>query len=107
MEGENKRKKRRKGEHTSIPWVFTKLLKVAATFLRRSGIKLFIYFDDLLIVGTTAEECSDAVAQVIHVLESLGFLINFIDRTCCRKTTTLFWLQIQCIELPNTVTETL
>ncbi|KZS09709.1 Uncharacterized protein APZ42_025993 [Daphnia magna] len=59
------------------PWVFTKLLKVAVTFLRRSGIRLVIYLDDLLIVGTTVEECSNAVAQVINVLESLGFLINF------------------------------
>ena len=63
--------------YCASPWVFTKLLKVAVTFLRLSGIRLVIYLNDLLIIGTTAEECSDAVAQVIHVLESLGFLINF------------------------------
>jgi hypothetical protein len=40
------------------PWVFTKLLKVAVTFLRRSGIRIVIYLDDLLIVGTTTEECT-------------------------------------------------
>jgi hypothetical protein len=64
------------------PWVFTKLLKVAVTFLCRSGIRLVIYLDDLLIVGTTTEECpiqwrSSRTAEVIRVLESLGFLINF------------------------------
>jgi hypothetical protein len=77
------------------PWVFTKLLKVAVTFLRRSGIRLVIYLDDLLIVGTTTQECSDAVAQVIHVLESLGFLINF------NKSETV---PTQCIEYIGLIT---
>ena len=59
------------------PWVFTKLLRVAVTFLRRSGKRLVIYLDDLLIVGSSLEECSASVCLVIKVLQSLGFLINF------------------------------
>ncbi len=90
-------------EYTCLPFglcaspsrVFTKLLKVAVTFLRRSGIRLVIYLDDLLIVGTTTQECSDAVAQVIHVLESLGFLINF------NKSETV---PTQCIEYIGLIT---
>ena len=77
------------------PWVFTKLLRIAVTFLRRSGIRLVIYLDDLLIVGATAEECSDAVDQAIHVLESLGFLINF------KKSETT---PTQCIEYIGLIT---
>jgi hypothetical protein len=30
----------------AFPWVFTKLLRVAVTFLRRSGIRLVICLDD-------------------------------------------------------------
>jgi hypothetical protein len=50
---------------------------VAVTFLCRSGIRLVIYLDDLLIVGSSLEECSASVCLVIKVLQSLGFLINF------------------------------
>ena len=59
------------------PWVFTKLLKVAVTFLRRSGVRLVIYLDDLLVIGASSEECQAGVQLVISTLESLGFLINF------------------------------
>lgn len=59
------------------PWVFTKLLRVAVTFLRRSGIRLVIYLDDLLIVWSSTEECWTSVALVIKILQSFSFLINF------------------------------
>ena len=83
---------------SSSPRVFTKVLKVAVTFLRRTGIRLVIYLDDLLIVGTTAEECNDAVTQVIAVLESLGFLINF------KKSETV---PTQCIEYIGLITNSI
>lgn len=51
--------------------------QVAVTFLRQSGIRIVIYLDDLLIVGSSAEDCSTSVALVIKTLQSLGFLINF------------------------------
>ena len=56
--------------------MFTKLLRVAVAFLRRQGVRLVIYLDDLLIVGSTAEECEASVRLVIELLEFLGFLIN-------------------------------
>jgi hypothetical protein len=56
---------------------------------------LVIYLDDFLIVGTTTQECSDAVAQVIHVLESLGFLFNF------NKSETVL---TQCVEYIGLIT---
>jgi len=62
---------------SSSPWVFTKLLRVAVAFFRRLGIRLVIYLDDLLIVGSSSEDCTSAITQVIATLESLGFSINF------------------------------
>ena len=38
------------------PYVFTKLLKIPMTFLRRIGICIVIYLDDMLIIGRTREE---------------------------------------------------
>lgn len=49
-------------------WIFTKLIKVAVTSLRRFGIRLVIYLENLLIVGATAKECNNDVIQVIAVL---------------------------------------
>ena len=46
-------------------------------FFRRPGIRLVIYLDDPLIVGSSSEERTSAIAQVIATLESLDFSINF------------------------------
>jgi hypothetical protein len=83
---------------SSSPWVFTKLLRVAVAYLRRLGIKLVIYLDDLLILGSTSQECAAAVALVISTLESLGFLINF------KKSETV---PTQCIEYIGLITDSL
>ena len=61
----------------SSPWVFTTLLRVAVASLRRSGIRLVINIDDLLILGSSVKECSAAVSTVITLLQSLSFFINF------------------------------
>lgn len=36
---------------SSAPRTFTKLLKPVITFLRKEGIRLIVYLDDILIVG--------------------------------------------------------
>lgn len=61
---------------SSAPWAFTKILRVVVAFLRRRGIRLVIYLDDILLIGTTREETSLAVQQVKDLLESLGFIIS-------------------------------
>ena len=62
---------------SSSPWVFTKLLRVVVSYLRRLGIRLVIYLDDLLVLGSSYDECASSVVIVIQSLESLGFLVNF------------------------------
>ncbi|KZR96658.1 Uncharacterized protein APZ42_008879, partial [Daphnia magna] len=92
-------------EDTGLPfgfssslWVFTKLLRVAVVFLRRRGIRLVIYLDDLLIVGASFQKCTTAVAQVITTLEYLGFLINFKNSETNPS---------QCIEYIGLITDSL
>jgi hypothetical protein len=40
---------------SSAPWLFTKILKPVVTLLRKLGICLIIYLDDILILNGSAE----------------------------------------------------
>ena len=62
---------------SSAPRVFTKIMTepFVATVLNK-GIRLVIYLDDMVIVSSTREISLEEKAFVIHVLESLGFVIN-------------------------------
>ena len=59
------------------PRIFTKLMKVPLTVLRRLAIRIIAYLDDLLIVGKTREEALRARDATIFILTSLGFTINW------------------------------
>ena len=58
------------------PRIFTKIMKVPITLLRRLNIRLIIYLDDMLILGRTIEEAIKNLNTVIYFLEHLGFVIN-------------------------------
>ena len=57
-------------------YVFTKLLKIPMPLLRRIGIHIVIYLDDMLIIGRTREETIALRDTVILLLPRLGFVIN-------------------------------
>ena len=59
------------------PRIFTKLLEVPITILRRLNIRLIIYIDDMLIMGSSMLEILMARDTVISLLEALGFVINY------------------------------
>ena len=59
------------------PRLFTKLMKVPMTILRRLNICLIVYLDDILIMGASMEEILMARDTVIYLLEALGFVINW------------------------------
>ena len=61
----------------TAPRVFTKLLKPVITFLRTRNIRLLIYLDDILIVGSDIKTLKEQTGQVLDLLQSLGFIINF------------------------------
>jgi hypothetical protein len=60
-----------------IPRTFTKLLKAALEPLRKLGIRLVVYIDDILTLGKTREECLLNTATLRSHLRKLGFLVNF------------------------------
>lgn len=60
----------------SAPRVFTKLLRPVMTHLRKQGIRSVIYLDDLLLMDQRKDYLTLKVAQVVELLESLGFMVN-------------------------------
>lgn len=59
------------------PRIFTKIPKVVMAFLRRRGIRLVIYLDDIFILNESKEGLLADIDIVIDLLQSLGFLINW------------------------------
>ena len=58
------------------PLVFTKLLKPIAAFLRKQGIRLILYLDDMRIIGSSAQETMQFTHIAMYLLASLGFTIH-------------------------------
>ena len=59
------------------PRVFTKILRTVMAFLRRKGIRLVIYLDDILVLNESKEGLVADVNTVLELLQSLGFLLNW------------------------------
>ena len=59
------------------PRIFTKLMKVPLTVLRRLLLIIIAYLDDLLLIGRTLEEALMARDSVLFLLQVLGFTINW------------------------------
>ena len=57
--------------------VFSKILNPVIALLRTRGISLIIYLDDRFIAAGTYIGCLNHTKQVIPLLESLGFRINY------------------------------
>ena len=58
------------------PFIFTKLTKPIAAFLRSRGIRCVFYLDDILVIGSSREECQQNVNCVLSILRLAGFIIN-------------------------------
>ena len=61
----------------SAPRIFTKLLKPVVGLLRRLGMKLIIYLDDILILAKTKEQLVQSRNTTLFLLQMLGFKINW------------------------------
>ena len=59
------------------PRIFTKLMKIPIALMRRLNVRLIIYLDDMLLMGSSLEEIMMARDTLIFILLHLGFVINF------------------------------
>lgn len=62
---------------STAPFIFTKVTRPVAAFLRAQGIRLIFYLDDILILGQTFQECLLNVEKAVSLLQMAGFLINW------------------------------
>ena len=76
---------------SAAPRLFTKLLKTPMSLIRRLGILICIYLDDMLILSDSYEEAIRARDAVIFILQNLGFTINW-EKSVIIPTTTLEFL---------------
>ena len=60
----------------TAPRTFTKLLRPVAAEMRRKGVRLVLYLDDILVMAQTREGLKEHLSQIASVLQSLGFTLN-------------------------------
>ena len=58
------------------PWVFTKVMKPVAIFLRSMGVRMIVYIDDILLMGDSPNQVESHLETLIFILTNLGFIIN-------------------------------
>ena len=75
------------------PLVFTKLLKVPISLLRKLNVRIIIYLDDMLLMASSLEDLLMARDTLIFILQHLGFLIN-IKKSYLEPTSTLEFLGV-------------
>ena len=61
---------------STAPRIFTRVTKTLAAFLRRKGIRIFMYIDDWLVVADSKARCHTDTLSVIHEAQNLGWIIN-------------------------------
>lgn len=61
----------------TAPWIFTKIMREVARYLRRVyKLRIAVYMDDILIIGATREIAIESAKIVAEILQELGFVIN-------------------------------
>ena len=70
---------------SSGPKVFTRIVKVLASELRKQGFENVFYLDDSLLIANTIDRCVANVNATISLLRQAGFTINF-DKSVLEPT---------------------
>lgn len=61
---------------STAPRIFTRLTLALAAFLRRGGVRIFMYLDDWLVVAPSRQECLSATETVLREARALGWIVN-------------------------------
>ena len=73
--------------------VFTKLLKVPVSLLKKLNVRIIIYLDNMLLTISSLEDFLMARDLLIFILQHLGFLIS-IKKFYLEPTSTLEFLGV-------------
>lgn len=88
------------------PYVFTKLLKPVAAFLRKRGFTSVFYLDDILVIARSYGKCMKNITETVALLQELGFIINekkslMVPTQRCKYLGLIFDSKKMSIELPK------
>jgi len=61
----------------SAPRVFTKIMKPVVVMLCKTGVRLIVYLDDILIMAESKQLENRHAQLVFSTLENLGFVVNY------------------------------
>lgn len=94
----------------TAPYVFTKLMKPAISYLRGLGLTIIIYIDDILFIEKSVNQCSLHLETAKSLFSKLGLLINY--KKCqltpeirCKFLGFIFNSEKMQIELPESKRE--
>ena len=87
---------------SSMPRVFTKIMRPVVGFLRQAGIQLLIYLDDMLILHQEKTILQQLVGIVIQFFQSLALIVNR-EKSVLDPTQALEFLGFTIRTLPMTI----
>ncbi|KAM9954862.1 hypothetical protein ACTFIW_000965 [Dictyostelium discoideum] len=79
---------------STAPRIFTMLLRPLLRVLRDINVSVIAYLDDLLIVGSTKEECLSNLKKTMDLLVKLGFKLN-LEKSVVEPTQSITFLGLQ------------
>ncbi|KAM9967291.1 hypothetical protein ACTFIR_007531 [Dictyostelium discoideum] len=79
---------------STAPRIFTMLLRPVLRMLRDINVSVIAYLDDLLIVGSTKEECLSNLKKTMDLLIKLGFKLNQ-EKSVLEPTQSITFLGLQ------------
>ncbi|KAM9974261.1 hypothetical protein ACTFIR_012782 [Dictyostelium discoideum] len=79
---------------STAPRIFTMLLRPVLRMLRDINVSVIAYFNDLLIVGSTKEECLSNLKKTMDLLVKLGFKLN-MEKSVLEPTQSITFLGLQ------------
>lgn len=87
-------------------YVFTKILKSIAAYLRKRSFMSVFYLDDMLLMGRSHEACAENIRETKKLIQELGFIINddksvTVPSQRCKFLGLIFDSQKMSIELPE------
>lgn len=90
----------------TAPYLFTKIMKPVAHYLRQLGVSLVIYIDDILIIGDSFAKCEANVKLAEKILIELGLIVNYkksqlIPTQNCKFLGVFYNSRRMTVELPR------
>ena len=88
------------------PRVFTDTLAPLVAWLRHMGVQLYLYLDDILILGDSPHKVEESVQKTIQVLTQVRFIVN-LKKSVLTPTQDLvyigarFWTDLGKLYLPE------